>query len=187
MIRACIKLEGGIHSLRNLFWLVKDTFLSEIVSNNTINPTWRVFEKVHDQHSRIYHSGSSKINVWFESYFYPRKPSYLLNLKKSQFYFLRTEKNCENQEKKTDRQLVMSRNSPRIKASRKAQGMLLLSCKSPDFFSGLSQLYRIIFKNDGVYVGWRVFLSILFVYMLHRRPPLHGREQWLMRSKRSHR
>ena len=42
-----LKLDAGIHSLRNLFWLVKDTFLSEIVSNNTINPTWRVFEKVH--------------------------------------------------------------------------------------------------------------------------------------------
>ena len=30
MIRACIKLEPGIHSLRNLFWLVKDTFLSKL-------------------------------------------------------------------------------------------------------------------------------------------------------------
>ena len=69
-IRACLKLETGIHSLRNLFKLVKDTCLSEIVSNNTINPTWRVFEKVH-QHKRIYHN--IKLNVWWESYFYPRK------------------------------------------------------------------------------------------------------------------
>ena len=65
-------LEAGIHSLRNLFWLVKDTFLSEIVSNNTINPTWRVFETIH-QHKRIYHRGNIKLNVWWESYFYPRK------------------------------------------------------------------------------------------------------------------
>ena len=65
-----LKLQAGIHSLRNLFWLVKDTFLSEIVSNNNINPTWRVFEKVH-QHNRIYHRGN--LNVWWESYFYARK------------------------------------------------------------------------------------------------------------------
>ena len=43
-------------------------------------------------------------------------------------------------------QLVMSRNSSRIKASRKTQGRLLLSCKNPDFFSGLSELYRIFSK-----------------------------------------
>ena len=59
-----LKLDAGIHSLRNLFWLVKDTFWSEIVSNNTINPTWRVFEKVH-QHKRIYHTGNIKLNVWW--------------------------------------------------------------------------------------------------------------------------
>ena len=38
-------------------------------------------------------------------------------------------------------QLVMSRNSSRIKASRKTQGWLLLSYKNPDFFSGLSEPY----------------------------------------------
>ena len=43
-------------------------------------------------------------------------------------------------------QLVMSRNSSRIKASRKTQGRLLLSYKNPDFFSGLSELYRIFSK-----------------------------------------
>ena len=50
-------------------------------------------------------------------------------------------------------QLVMSRNSSRIKASRKTQGRLLLSYKNADFFSGLSELYRIFFKNDRVYGG----------------------------------
>ena len=42
-----LKFEAGIHSLHNLFWLVKDTFLTttEATSSST-----------------------------FESYFYPRKP-----------------------------------------------------------------------------------------------------------------
>ena len=40
----------------------------------------------------------------------------------------------------------MSRNSSRLKASRKTQGRLLLSYKNPDFFSGLSELYRIFSK-----------------------------------------
>ena len=81
-------------------------------------------------------------------------------------------------------QLVMSRNSSRIKASRKTQGRLLLSYKNPDFFSGLSELYRIFSKmTEFIGVGG-FFLSILFVYMLHRRPHLHGRKQWHMRSKR---
>ena len=62
MIIACIKLEAGIHSLRNLLWLVNNIFLSEIVSNNTINPTWRLFEKFH-QHKRINHRGNIKLNV----------------------------------------------------------------------------------------------------------------------------
>ena len=62
MIRARIKLEAGIHSLRNLLWLVEDTFWSEIVSNNTIYSTWRVFEKVH-QRKRIHHRGNIKLNV----------------------------------------------------------------------------------------------------------------------------
>ena len=51
-----------MNSSRNLFWLVNDTFVSEIVCNNTINPTWRVFEKAH-QHNRIYHRGNIKLNV----------------------------------------------------------------------------------------------------------------------------
>lgn len=42
--------------------------------------------------------------------------------------------------------MVMSRNSSRIKASEKTQGRLLLSYKNPDFFSGLSELYRIFSK-----------------------------------------
>ena len=76
-------------------------------------------------------------------------------------------------------QLVMSRNSSRIKASRKTQGRLLLSYKNPDFFSGLSELYRIFSKMTE-------FMGV--VYMLHRRPHLHCRKQWHMRSsKRSHR
>ena len=32
----------------------------------------RVFEKV-QQHKRIYYRGNIKLNVWWESYFYPRK------------------------------------------------------------------------------------------------------------------
>ena len=60
------------------------------------------------------------------------------------------------------RQLVMSRNSSRIKASRKTEGRLLLSYKKPDFFSGLSELYRIFFKNDGVYGGWSFFFIFFF-------------------------
>ena len=76
-------------------------------------------------------------------------------------------------------QLVMSRNSSRIKASRKTQGRLLLSCKNPDFFSGLSELFRIFSKMTE-------FMGV--VYMLHRRPHLHCRKQWHMRgSERSHR
>ena len=72
-------------------------------------------------------------------------------------------------------QLVMSRNSSRIKASRKTQGRLLLSYKNPDFFSGLSELYRIFSKNDGVYVA-------------QTTTHLHCRKQWHMHgSKRSHR
>ena len=48
-------------------------------------------------------------------------------------YFLHTDKHCENQEKKIDRQLVMSRiHRSRIKASRKTQGRLLLSYQIPD-------------------------------------------------------
>ena len=108
------------------------------------------------------------------------------NKRNHNFIFCTLKKNCENQEKKIDRQLVMSRNSRRIKASRKTQGRLLLSNKNPDFFSGLSELYRIFskmteFMGAG---GFFFFLSILFVDMLHRRPP---RKQWHMRSKRSHR
>ena len=64
-------------------------------------------------------------------------------------------------------QLVMSMNSSRIKASRKTQGRLLLSCKNPDFFSGLSELYRIFSKMTE-------FMDV--VYMLHRRPHLHCRK-----------
>ena len=52
-------------------------------------------------------------------------------------------------------QLVMSRNSSRIKASRKTQGRLLLSYKNPDFFSGLSELYRIFQKWRSL---WGLFI-----------------------------
>ena len=71
-------------------------------------------------------------------------------------------------------QLVMSRNSSRIKASRKTQGRLLLSCKNPDFFSGLSELYRIFSKMTE-------FMGV--VYMLHRRPHLHCRKQWMAHAR----
>ena len=81
----------------------------------------------------------------------------------------------------------MSRNSSRLKASRKTQGRLLLSYKNPDFFSGLSELYRIFSKMTEFMGVGGFFFSILFVYMLHRRPHLHGRKQWHMRSKHSHR
>ena len=64
---------------------------------------------------------------------------------------------------------------------------LLLSYKNPDFFSGLSELYR-IFSKMTEFMGLEgFFLSILFVYMLHGRPHLKVRKQWHMRYKRSHR
>ena len=75
-------------------------------------------------------------------------------------------------------QLVMSGNSSRIKASRKTQGRLLLSYKNADFFSGLSEPYRIFSKmTEFMGVGGFFFLLILFVYMLHRRPHLYCRKQ----------
>ena len=71
-------------------------------------------------------------------------------------------------------QLVMSGNSSRIKASRKTQGRLLLSYKNADFFSGLSEPYRIFSKNDGVYGGWRFFFLTNFVclYVAQRTTPV---------------
>ena len=44
------------------------------------------------------------------------------------------------------RQFGYEQDSSRIKASGKTQGRLLLSYKNPDFFSGLSELYRIFSK-----------------------------------------
>ena len=178
-----LKLQAGIHSLRNLFWLVKDTFLSEIVRNNNINPTWRVFEQVH-LHNRIYHRGNIK------SYFYPQKTLICCNKRNHDFIFYTLTKTVKIRRRRlTDSvvmtrkegydQLVMSRNSSRIKASRKTQGRLLLSFKNPDFFSGLSELYRIFSKMTE-------FMGV--VYMLHRSPHLHCRKQWHMHSsERSHR
>ena len=60
---------------------------------------------------------------------------------------------------------------------------LLLSYKNPDFFSGLSELYRIFSKMTEFMGVGGVFLSILFVYMLHGRPHLNVRKQWHMRYK----
>ena len=90
------------------------------------------------------------------------------------FIFYTLKKNCENQEKKIDRQLVMSRNSSRIKVSRKVQGRLLLSYKNPDFFSGLSELYRILSKmTEFMSVGRFFFLFINFVclYVAQKTTP----------------
>ena len=83
----------------------------------------------------------------------------------------------------------MSRNSSRIKASEKFKEGFCLATKIRvsfrDFqsFTGFFQKGRSLCRLD----GFSFFLSILFVYMLHRRPPLHGRKQLHMRSKRSHR
>ena len=58
----------------------------------------------------------------------------------------------------------MSRNSSRLKASRKTQGRLLPSYKNPDFFSGLSELYRIFSKmTEFMRVGGVFFQFCLFI------------------------
>ena len=85
-----------------------------------------------------------------------------------------TQNRLTTEQQKIDRQLVMSRNSSRIKASRKVQGRLLLSYKNPDFFSGLLELYRIFSKIDGVYVGWTVFflfISFVCLYVAQKTTP----------------
>ena len=146
--------------------------------HSVMNDSWAVLPWKYDP---------GQLKVWWESYF-THENSYLLQWKKSQFYFLHTDKTCENQEKKIDRQLVMtrkggydqegygqlvmSRNSSRIKASRKTQGRLLLNYRY--FFSELSELHRIFFKNDGVYGGWRFFLiNFVCLYVAQKTTPLH--------------
>ena len=118
-----------------------------------------MFEK---KKKSIYHRGHIKLNVWWESYLYPRKLLFAA-MKEITIHFLHTDKNCENQEEKIGRQLVMSRNSSRIKASRKTQGRLPPSHKNPDFFSGLSELCR-IFSKMTEFMGVGEFLFYLFFF-----------------------
>ena len=105
-------------------------------------------KKVH-QHKRIYHRGNIKLNVWWESYFYPQKLLFAA-IKEITILFSthwqKLWKSGEEDWQTAGDSLVMSRNSSRIKASEKTQGRLLLSYKNPDFFSGLSELYRIFSK-----------------------------------------
>ena len=102
---------------------------------------------------------------------YPRKLLFVA-MKEITVYFLHTDKNCENQEKKIDRQLVMSRNSSRIKASRKTQGRLLPSYKNPDFFSGLSEFCRIYSKmTEFMGVGGFFFINFVCLYVTQRTTP----------------
>ena len=76
---------------------------------------------------------------------------------------------------KTDRLLVMSRTSSRIKSSRKTQGRLRLSYKNPDFFGTFRALQDFSKMTEFMASWWKGFLSILiFVYMLHRRLHQHG-------------
>ena len=145
-------------------------------------------KKVH-QHKRIYHRGNIKLNVWWESYFYPQKLLFAAIKEITILFSTHWQKLWKSGEEIDDsrRQFGYEQDSSRIKASGKTQGRLLLSYKNPDFFSGLSELYR-IFSKMTEFMGVRgFFLLILFVYMLHRRPHLNGRKQWHMRSRRSHR
>ena len=65
----------------------------------------------------------------------------------------------------------MSRNSSRIKASEKTQGRLLLSYKNPDFFSGLSELYR-IFSKMTEFMGVRgFFINFVCLYVAQKTTP----------------
>ena len=71
-------------------------------------------------------------------------------------------------------QLVMSGNSSRIKASRKTQGRLLLSYKNADFFSGLSEPYRIFSKmTEFMGVGGFFFLTnFVCLYVAQKTTPV---------------
>ena len=105
---------------------------------------------------------------------YPRKLLFAA-MKEITIHFLHTAKNCENQEKKIDQQFVMSRNSSRIKASRKTQGRFLPSYKNPDFVSGLSELCRIFSKTtEFMGVGEFFFLAELSRARRARAAEHHG-------------
>ena len=87
-------------------------------------------------------------------YFSTYENSYSLQWKKTQFYFWTTrwKKNCENQ-KKINRQLVMSRTSLTIKhveIGRRINGTLRLSYKNPNFSQDLTRFFqkgRVIAKS----------------------------------------
>ena len=73
---------------------------------------------------RIYHRGNIKLNVWWESYFYPRILLFTAIKEITILFSTHWQKLWKSGEE--DWQTV-SRNSSRIKASRKTQGRLLLS------------------------------------------------------------
>ena len=161
-----------------------------------------MFEKVH-QHKRIYHRGNIKLNVWWESYFYPRKLLFAA-IKEITILFPHWEKLWKPGEEDWQTRGVAKIFSEVCKilqialhfgyeqefikdtSKSKTQGRFLLSYKNPDFFSGLSEFFRIFSKMTEFMGVEGFFVPILFVYMLHGRPHLHGRKQWHMRYKRSH-
>ena len=71
---------------------------------------------------------------------------------------------CENQEKKIDRQLVMSRNSSRIKAIEKHKEGFCLATKILISFRDF-QSFTGFFQNSGVYGGWRFFFSQFYLFI----------------------
>ena len=131
-----------MNSSPNLFWLVKDTFLSEIVSNNTINPTWRVFEKVH-QHNRIYHGDNITVKRLIRVSFLPTKTLICCNKRNHNFIFYTLSKTLKIRRRRlTDSWLWLGRKV----MTRKVNYDQLVMSRNWDFFSGLSELYRIFSK-----------------------------------------
>ena len=107
-------------------------------------------KKVH-QHKRIYHRGNIKLNVWWESYFYPQKLLFAA-IKEITILFSthwqKLWKSGEEDWQTAGDSLVMSRNSSRIKASGKHKEgcclatKILISFRDFQSFTGFFQKWR---------------------------------------------